>query len=891
MTQLVVLSAVELLGRDAELSLVTDRLRRRRLVTLVGPGGIGKTTLARVAVKASEHRFPNGSRLIDLTRVDGDDAVPESIAAQLGYASYRALLDSPGDLPVLLLVDNCEHVVDAVAGVLEELLDACQMPTILATSRSSLELPDETVVPVGPLTLPPSGSLDSPAVDLFVRRTADAGVELEPDDTIAALCRRLDGVPLAIELAAARTRAMAPAEILARLGAGLDVLDRPRRRAARRHQSLRAAIGWSYDLLAPDEQVLFERLGVFQGPFTAELAHAVAGDPGTDPATTQDRLDALVATSMVVADPSGDTTWYRVLDTLRSFARDRLDARGTHRDVELRFVDDLVERIGDVIRRGASSWSADALAELGALYGNVAAAVRWCLAHDDGPERAYVFTTALWGLVHQAHTEEVGDLAQQVLERWPDDTHPMRSDTTATAATCRYMLGDEDGAIALAEGALDEADRSPFAPVTLRRALAQAHRAAGRAETSIDWFVVMAAHARRLGLAALATEADAARAQVYADLGRVDEALELVCQAGDEARAAGSELGAAWARSVEGSILLRLDPVRASTVIDEALAECRRLHYAAGTMVNVRDRALAALCRDDVISAARDTLVLLDELMARGSTYELRLVFDTASAVLARAGRTGPAAELAATALDLPVVSITASVGHELFPLEPGEAKPLPVRDAITLVRQQLHELVDEHEPSAPAPTRPAEAPSDDRVGSLHRVGDVWTITYEHTSVTVKATKGIDDLARLLASPGTEIHCLDLVGAAVDQASTGEVIDEQAKRAYEERIRELQAELDEAEADHDAARAERARAELDAVVDHLTAALGLGGRRRRTASAAERARSTVTQRVRHAIRRLGRDHPLLGRHLEASVRTGVYYSYQPERPVTWDVSH
>ncbi len=155
--------------------------------------------------------------------------------------------------------------------------------------------------------------------------------------------------------------------------------------------------------------------------------------------------------------------------------------------------------------------------------------------------------------------------------------------------------------------------------------------------------------------------------------------------------------------------------------------------------------------------------------------------------------------------------------------------------------------------------------------------------------VTVRTSKGLADIARLVAAPGGEVHCLELIGSAVDEAGTGEVLDAPARRAYEDRIRELQADLDDAEADHDAGRAARARAEMDALVDQLTAALGLGGRSRRGAGAAERARSTVTQRIRATIRRLDDVHPRLARHLDASIRTGTYCSYEPEEPVDWSL--
>ena len=155
--------------------------------------------------------------------------------------------------------------------------------------------------------------------------------------------------------------------------------------------------------------------------------------------------------------------------------------------------------------------------------------------------------------------------------------------------------------------------------------------------------------------------------------------------------------------------------------------------------------------------------------------------------------------------------------------------------------------------------------------------------------MSVRTSKGLDTLAELLAAPTRELHCLDLMDASVEQGSTGEVIDATARRRYEERIRELQAEIDAAEADHDFARGERAQVEFDALVDHLTAAMGHVGKARRAGDTVERARSAVTHRVRSTIRQLEKVHEPLARHLQRSISTGIYCSYQPEHPTAWDV--
>ena len=878
------------IGRDAELALVAHRLSERRLVTLTGPGGIGKTTLGQAAVALCSSAYAEGVRLVDLTRVQTADALQESLAGQLGYTSFRALLDAPGDHPVLVLVDNCEHVIDAAADAIERLLAACEMPTVLATSRTPLEVPGEAVIPLGPLALPEVAAVDAPAVQLFLERAGDAGVQLVATETIAELCRRLDGVPLAIELAAARTPSMTPEEILDRLTDGIDVLDRPRRRSAPRHRSLRAAIDWSLDLLEPDEAAMMAAVSVFGGPFTASLANRVIGAARDTDDQIQDRLDALVAASLLVADTRQPPTRYRILETVRHHALGRLDPQARH-DLEVRHVDDLIVRVLDIIERASSTWQADALAELLDRYDDISAATRWCLAHDETPDRAFVFGAVLWGVIHQAHAEDVADLVEQILDRWPDSTHPMRADVAATAATCRYMAGDLRGAIDLAEAVLAEAEQSSFAPATLRRALAQAHRADGDVPGARRWFAEAADEARRLGLHPMAFESDSARAQLLADVGELDEALALVRRTREAAAELGSEISEVWASVIEGSILVRTDPGAADRVLELALAAAQRIGYDAGISVAQRSLALVALCRDDAPQAARHATALLEGLLARGSTSELRMVLDVAVPILRASGHVAAAADLAATARSLPVVSVTASVGHELFPLGDGDgATPLPVRDAILLVRAELAAVSagarDERHEQAERAERAERA--DPGSGRFRRVGDVYELHFRGETVTLRANKGLADIARLLREPGRELHAVELAGAGVEQHGTGDLLDTAARRAYEDRIRELQAEIDDADDANDIGRSERASEEMDTLIDQLTAALGLGGRARDTGGTAERARSAVTQRIRTAIRKIEDAHPPLGRHLRSSIRTGTFCLYVPEVDTRWE---
>ena len=236
---------VDLVGRETELADLVSRVRERRLVTVTGPGGIGKTTLSRAAAELMGPEFEYGAIVVDLTRIDTPEGVAEAVAHQLGLADFESLISSPSDQPALIVFDNCEHVLDAAAHVTASLLDACAMPSIVATSRSPLDLPGESVLTLGPLDVPADDSSEAAAVVLFETRVADIGATLAPDDgpLVAEIVRRLDGVPLAIELAAARLRTRSLAELLAELDARPHELARPRFRGQPSHRSVADLVG------------------------------------------------------------------------------------------------------------------------------------------------------------------------------------------------------------------------------------------------------------------------------------------------------------------------------------------------------------------------------------------------------------------------------------------------------------------------------------------------------------------------------------------------------------------------------------------------------------------------------------------------------------------------
>ena len=330
-------------GRDREMKLITEGFSSSRLITLTGTGGVGKTRLAVHTAAELLTEYPDGVWLCELAAVSDPASMLQAVAVSVGMALGTGALggedvaDFIGSRRMLVLLDNCEHLLDAAADLVDQLLARCPAVCILATSREALDVPGEHVIRLRSLELPDTEvALDEllrvDATRLFVERAAAVGSQLrfEPSDAkpIAEICRRLDGIPLAIELAAARIVALSPSEIAGHLDERFRLLTGGRRASLERHHTLRAAVDWSYSLLEDTERLVFDRLGVFPSTFDADAAIAVAGD-GIEAWDVIDALSSLVAKSMLVADraPSGSTR-YQMLETLRHYARERLDSAG-----------------------------------------------------------------------------------------------------------------------------------------------------------------------------------------------------------------------------------------------------------------------------------------------------------------------------------------------------------------------------------------------------------------------------------------------------------------------------------------------------------------------------------------------------------------------------------
>ena len=375
------------IGRDTERTEVSGHLEAARLVTLSGLGGMGKTRLSLHVAADISAAFPDGVWFVQLAPVREAEAVPFALTEALGVPAIgrpalEAAIDSIGDRTTLIVLDNCEHVLDAATGLVDELLRCCPNVRVLATSRHTLGVPGEVIYNLLPLE---GASQGSPAVELFVERALSANPALDFDAerlaTVSDLCEHLDCIPLAIELAAARTRSMTPEDIADRLDQRFQLLT-TKRGVVDRHQRLIDTVEWSYSQLNDDEQLLFRRLAIFAGTFSLEAVEAICADARLDEYEIIDQLEGLVDQSMVIADLSGSTTRYRLLETMRVFAHDKLDADSPDPDSNLaaRHADYFAETVRAKTQLCLTPAEADARRDLDLIWDDLRAA--WTYARD-----------------------------------------------------------------------------------------------------------------------------------------------------------------------------------------------------------------------------------------------------------------------------------------------------------------------------------------------------------------------------------------------------------------------------------------------------------------------------------------------------------------------------
>jgi predicted ATPase len=397
----------DLIGREAQLSTVADLVVTYRLVTLVGAGGIGKSRLSVELGRRLLSKFADGVWLVELGLLSDPELVLSAVATALGVAgdpdSPERLAAALASKHLLLVLDNCEHVIDAAARIAKAFLRAGTSLQLIATSRAPLRVAGERVYRVPALDVPAAGTDDTgdvlrhSAVQLFVAhaRAAEPGFALDAQSggAVAKICRRLDGIPLAIELAAARAATLGVEALAAQLDDRFGLLTLGRPTAPARHRTLRAALDWSYALLPEPERVIMRRLAVFAGGFTLQAAGAIAGESGDTADEVGDQVLELAAKSLLYTDASGAEPHYRLLETTRAYALEKLAASGEFETVARRhaeFVRGLFERPEpEQATRSMPEW----LAAYGRAVHEVRAALDWAFS-PDGDAKLGVALTA-----------------------------------------------------------------------------------------------------------------------------------------------------------------------------------------------------------------------------------------------------------------------------------------------------------------------------------------------------------------------------------------------------------------------------------------------------------------------------------------------------------------
>jgi predicted ATPase/DNA-binding winged helix-turn-helix (wHTH) protein len=448
-----------MIDRESVLSEVQDNLRTKRFVTLLGPGGIGKTTIALAAGYAIADEFDGEVYFADLGSLDDPDLVVRTVGTSLGLVlksndASMELVDLVRSRRLLIILDNCEHVIKAAASLAEQLFQETEQVHLLTTSRELLRVEGEHCCRILPLDFPPADSgqtadvvLRYPAVQLFVERVKARGSNFVLTDSeapfVAEMCRRLDGVPLAIELAAGPVAALGVRSTVARLVSRLELLKLGHRTAVPRHQTLKATMDWSYELLSDVERIVFRRIARFVEHFSLEGARHVAGEQGPDQGEICDAIAGLVEKSLVAAQFDQGEPQYRLLDTTRAYALGKLEEHGEFDSISLRLAEYVAQQLESQREILSALPRAERVAAYSRQLSNARSALEWSFGprgYDEIATRLAVASTQLF--MELSLLIEWQGWAEQAMARL-DDQHKYSRSRAPDRALMQQDLADK----------------------------------------------------------------------------------------------------------------------------------------------------------------------------------------------------------------------------------------------------------------------------------------------------------------------------------------------------------------------------------------------------------------------------------------------------------------
>jgi predicted ATPase/class 3 adenylate cyclase len=641
------------IGRESEADEVQAAVKAHRLVTLTGVGGVGKTRLALEVAGRLVDEFPDGVWFFELAAVTNPAAVPDAVAAVLGITQQpgRSVAQSVAAALEgrvrLLVFDNCEHVVDSVADLVEAILAASATVTILATSREGLGVSEEQLWRVPSLDV--NSGTESAAVNLFVDRAQSVVSDFslaQPGeaDAVVEICRRLDGIPLAIELAASRMASMTASEVRDRLDQRFRLLVGSRR-GLERHQTLRHAVAWSYDHLDDAEKALLDRCSVFAGGFDLESACAVAGSDGVDDFATLDLLDVLVRKSLLVADRSAGRTRFSMLETIRQFAEEQLVARGEASEIRAAHARYFAGREADILALWDSPRQRDAYDWFTIELANLRTAFRWAADQGDLDVAATIATYAGWLGVGVQTLEPIA-WAEELIEPARAVDHPRLAFLYVMASWC-YMTGRIEAAVRYADAGQIVLGRSRDAlPYGIEALLGAVYLVIGQPERWAE-----------LCRAQLARRRDThvyIRAWLVAALalaGCRGEAMDCADGLIEAAEATGNPTFLATALGAYGVAFRDADPVRALNALGRGLVIAQ--DSGNRTYASVLAPFLARLEAEhgDPVSAFDHLTLAIRNYHNAGDTTTIRAPLAILAVLFDRLGRYEPAATIAGVAL------------------------------------------------------------------------------------------------------------------------------------------------------------------------------------------------------------------------------------------------